>query len=80
MNDNVAPIFQRNKVKTTIESTKELISKKKALDGCRKSTSSIYCKWETKYPWASTILKTDGSVKLAKSIQTVKRHIELILL
>ena len=51
-NDNIAPIFQRNKVKTTIESTKELISEKKAPDGFTKSTSSIYCKWETKYPWA----------------------------
>ena len=28
-NNNIAPIFQRNKVKTKIESTKELISKKK---------------------------------------------------
>ena len=51
-NDNVAPIFQRNKVKTTIETTKELISKKKAPEGRTKSTSSICCKWETKYPWA----------------------------
>ena len=34
-----------------MESTKELISKKKAPDGHTKSTSSIYCKWETKYPW-----------------------------
>ena len=39
-------------MKTTIESTKELISEKKAPDGRTKSTSSIYCKWETKYPWA----------------------------
>ena len=52
MNDNIAPIFQVNGVKTTIESTKELVSEKKALDRCMKSTSSIYCKWETKYPWA----------------------------
>ena len=51
-NDNIAPIFQRNKVKTTIEFTKELISERKAPDGRTKSTSSIYCKWETKYPWA----------------------------
>ena len=51
-NDNVAPIFHRNKVKNTTESTKELISEKKAPDGCTKSTSSIYCKWETKYSWA----------------------------
>ena len=51
-NDNVAPIFQRNKVKTTIEPTKELTSEKKAPDGCTKSTSSIYGKWETKYSWA----------------------------
>ena len=43
-NDNIAPIFQRNKEKTTIESTKELISKKKAPGGRTKSTSSIYCK------------------------------------
>ena len=34
MNDNIAPIFQVNGVKTTIESTKELVSEKKALDGC----------------------------------------------
>ena len=52
MNDNIAPIFQRNKVKTTIESTKVLIFEKKAPDGCTKGNSSIYCKWETKYPWA----------------------------
>ena len=52
MDDNISPIFQRNKMKTTIESTKELTSKKKAPDGHPKSTSSIYCKWETKYPWA----------------------------
>ena len=39
-------------MKTTIESTKELISEKKIPDGRTKSTSSIYCKWETKYPWA----------------------------
>ena len=50
--NNIAPIFQRNKVKTTIESTKELISEKKAPDGRPKSTSSIYYKQETKYPWA----------------------------
>ena len=37
-NDNVAPIFHRNKVKNTTESTKELISEKKAPDGCTKST------------------------------------------
>ena len=48
-NDNIAPIFQRNKEKTTIESTKELISEKKAPGGRTKSTSSVYCKWETKY-------------------------------
>ena len=35
-------------MKTTIESTKERISEKKAPDGCTKSTSSIYCKC----PWA----------------------------
>ena len=50
-NDNIAPSYQRNKVKTTIESAKELISEKKAPDGHTKSTSSTYCKWETKYPW-----------------------------
>ena len=49
-NDNIAPVFQRNKVKTTIESTKELISEKKVPDGHTKNTSSVYCKWETKYP------------------------------
>ena len=52
MNDNIAPIFQRNKVKSTIESTKVLISEKKAPDGYTESNSSIYYKWETKYPWA----------------------------
>ena len=52
MNDNIAPIFQRNKVKATIESAKELLSEKKTPDGLTKSTSSIYWKWETKYPWA----------------------------
>ena len=77
MNDNIAPIFQRNKVMTTIESTKKLISEKRAPDGHTKSTSSIYCKWETKCSWAyfSLILKMDGSVKLAKSIQTLETHI-----
>ena len=39
-------------MKTTIESTKELISKKKAPDGWTKSTSSVHCKWETKCSWA----------------------------
>ena len=39
-------------MKTTIESTKEVISEKKAPDGRTKSTSSIYCQWESKYPWA----------------------------
>ena len=51
-NDNIAPIFLRNKVKTTKESTKELTFEKKAPDRRTKSTSSIYCKWETRYPWA----------------------------
>ena len=50
-NDNIAPIFQRDKVKTPIESTKELISEKKAPGKRTISTSSIYWKWETKYPW-----------------------------
>ena len=52
MNDKIAPIFQINKLKTTTESTKVLISTKKAPDKQTKSTSSIYCNWETKYPWA----------------------------
>ena len=51
-NDNIAPIFQRDKMKTTIEFTKELISEKNAPGGCMKSTSFIYFKRETKYPWA----------------------------
>ena len=59
-NDHISPIFQRNKVKTTIESTKELISKKKAPDEWTKSTSSIYCKWETKYSWAYFIHTKNG--------------------
>ena len=36
MNDNVAPIFQNNKVKTTTESTKILISEKKPRTDVRK--------------------------------------------
>ena len=43
MNDKIAPIFQINKLKTTTESTKVLISTKKAPDKQTKSTSSIYC-------------------------------------
>ena len=39
-------------MKTTIESTKELISEEKAPDGHTKSTSAIYCEWEIKYSWA----------------------------
>ena len=74
-NDNIAPIFQRNKVKTTIESTKELISEKKALEGHTKSTSSIANGKPNTLRLTSTILKTDGSVKLAKGIQTLERHI-----
>ena len=36
VNDNVAPIFQKNKVKTTTESTKILISEKKPRTDVRK--------------------------------------------
>ena len=74
-NDNIAPIFQRNKVKTTIESTKKLISEKKVPDGPTKNTSAIYFKWEPKYTWAYINHSKNGSVKLAKSIQTLETHI-----
>ena len=75
MNDKIAPIFQINKLKTATESTKILISKKKAPDKQTKSTSSIYCKWETKSLGLTlTILKTDSSAKGAKSNQTLYAH------
>ena len=73
--NNIAPIFQRNKVKTTIESTKKLISEKKVPDGPTKNTSAIYFKWEPKYTWAYINHSKNGSVKLAKSIQTLETHI-----
>ena len=72
MNDNVAPIFQNNKVKTTTESTKILISEKKPRTDVRKVFHlSIANEKPNTLGHTSTILKTDVSVKRAKSIQTL---------
>ena len=72
VNDNVAPIFQKNKVKTTTESTKILISEKKPRTDVRKVFHlSIANEKPNTLGLTSTILKTDVSVKRAKSIQTL---------
>ena len=76
INDNIAPIFQRNKVMTTIESTKELISEKRAQTDIQKVLhQSIANGKPNVLGLTSTILKMDGSVKLAKSIQTLETYI-----
>ena len=81
MNDKIAPIFQINKLKTTTESTKVLISTKKAPDKQTKSTSSsIATEKPSTLGLISTILKTDSSAKGAKGNQTLYMHIgELFL-
>ena len=75
MNDNIAHIFQRNKLKTSIESTKELISKKKAPDIQKVHHLSIANGKPNTLGLTSSNLKTDRSVKCAKSIQTLEMHI-----
>ena len=74
-NDNIAPIFHINEVTTTTESTKELISKKKPQADVQVLHLSISNGKPNILGFTSTILKTDGSVKLAKSVQTIKTQI-----
>ena len=75
-NDNIAPIFQKNKKKTTIESTKEFISKKKPQTDVQQVLHLFIANGKPNIlGLTSSILKTDGSVKLVKSVQTMETHI-----
>ena len=60
-------------MKTTIESTKERISEEKVPDGHTKVLQVSIANGKSNIlGLTSTILKTDGSVKRAKSIQTLE--------